>query len=89
MKYTNKCFYNLQQLGNDDIKEIILPGLHSMQSPSGPLIGSPVSWSTLMMDIGYTDGRIRETKPMAPTVLSTFTKIQNTIFMLMIILNLK
>ena len=50
-------------------------GLHTSQSPLEFRIGSP-SASTLIMEIGYTDGIIRDTKPIAPTVLSTLTEIK-------------
>jgi len=53
---------------------LILPGLQGMQSPLLFLITSPDSGSTLTIEIGYTDGMIRETKPMTPTVLSGFTE---------------
>lgn len=42
-------------------------------SPSGPRIGSPVFESARIIEIGYTDGMIRDTNPMAPTLLSIFT----------------
>lgn len=47
------------------------------QSPCASLIGSPVSWFTLMMAIGYTFGKIRDTKPIAPGVPSVFAAITN------------
>lgn len=49
---------------------IIVPGLHVIQRPSAFLNGSPVEGSTLIIEIGYTDGIILETKPIAPIVLS-------------------
>jgi hypothetical protein len=45
-----------------------------MQSPFVLRTGSPVSASTRTIDIGYTVGMILETKPIAPTLLSVFTK---------------
>lgn len=47
-----------------------LPGSHGTHSPFLSLIGSPLSWSTLMIDIGYMDGTSLETNPIAPSLLS-------------------
>lgn len=48
-------------------------GSHNMHKPLASLIGSPLCGSTLIIEIGYTDGIIRDTKPIEPTVLSMFT----------------
>ena len=54
-------------------QEKYLLGLHNWHKPFSSLIGSP-SVSTFIIEIGYTDGTIRDTKPIAPTVLLMFTR---------------
>lgn len=51
-------------------KPNILPGLQRMQRPFSFRMGSHVSGSTRIIEIGYILGISRETKPMAPNVLS-------------------
>lgn len=55
------------------------PGSFALQSMHNPLAfrnGSPESGLTLIIDIGYIDGIMREMNPIDPTVLSTFTEIK-------------
>lgn len=50
-----------------------LPASQRIHRPLLSRIGSPVTGLTLIIEIGYAAGNIRDMKPMAPTVLSVFT----------------
>ena len=50
------------------------PGSHSTASPEGPRKIFPVSSSTLTSLTGYKEGKIIDTNPQEPGVLSIFTR---------------
>lgn len=59
------------------IDKIRLPGSQGTHRPFLSLTGSPLSWSTLMIDIGYMDGTSRETNPIAPSLLSMLAETKS------------